>query len=165
MELIDPYRLCAIMTAEADTPVIDLAHRVGDDMTTTVGCGFGEVARVIRGGVGATLVKGQDGHLITRPTGGGLRCYMALLARQMLRYATCRLYPQEIGGVIRRTIDAWIGMAELALTNQGMGIGGVVDGAYGVGMAGCTGSAAVIGQRTAGRYSLCSTVSGPQLTS
>ena len=116
------------MAAEADTPVVDPTHRVGDDVTVAVGCGLGKVARVIGGGVGATLAEGQNGHLIASPTVRAFRGYMALLTRQMLRYVCHDLF--ELGGV-RRAIDAWIGMTVLTFADQGVGIVSVVHGGPG----------------------------------
>ena len=43
-------------------------------------------------------------------------------------------------------------MAELALTNQGVGIGGMVDGSHGRGMAHSANPAAIISCCTAGRH-------------
>ena len=141
MEQIDPNRLSAIMTAKADAPVIDLANRVGDDMTAAVGSGAGKVGRIIGGRVSTALVKGQDRHLVTGPTGCGLRSDMTLFTRQMRRDATNRRGLLEVSAASQVTR---IGMTELALTDQGMGIGGMMYACHSRRMADRTEPAAVI---------------------
>ena len=112
-----------------------------------MGRGPSKVRRVIGGGVRAALVEGQDSHLIARPTGRGLWRHMALLTRQMSRDATYRRRLLEVSttGQVTR-----IGMTELTLTNQGMGIGSVVHARHGRRMADSAEAATVIGRRATG---------------
>ena len=78
------------MTAKTDTPVVDFADRVGDDVSAAVGGGPGKVGGIIGGGMRTPLIEGQDGHLAIGPTGGCFGCYVALLAGQMAWDATRR---------------------------------------------------------------------------
>ena len=141
MELIDSYRLSAVMATEADTPVIDLTNRVGDDMTAAVGSGAGKVGRIIGGRVSTALVKGQDSHLVTCPTSRGLRSDMTLFTRQMRRDAASRRGLLEVSAAY---LIARIGMTKLALTDQGMGIGGMMYACHSRRMADRTESTAII---------------------
>ena len=162
MEHIDPYRLAAVMAAEANTPVIDLTHRIGNDMAAAVGGGSGKIRRIIGGGVSSPLIEGQDSHLVAGPTGRCLRRDMALFTRQMGGNAPRRRGLLEVSTAC---LVARIGMAELALTNQGVAIAGVMGTRHGRRMADGTEPATVIGCSASGRHRLDSTVSGPQFAS
>lgn len=133
------------MAAETDTPVVDFTNGISNDMATAMSRSLGEISGVIRGGVRAALVKGQDGHLASRPTIQGrpsLRGDMALLTREMFRNATSRrsLLERSTTCLVTR-----IGMAELTLSNQGMGIARMMYDARGCRMTDRAQATAVIG--------------------
>lgn len=147
------------MTAEAYAPVIDLAHRIPDDVTATVGYRPRKVGRIIGGGVGAAFIIGINRHLTRSRRPAIDRCpefrrYVTLFAGQMGWNSSHHLF--EISAV-RCPIDTRISMTVLTLTDQGMGIA-VMDAGASCRMTNRTQTAAIVVGGTTRRHGGYSTI-------